>query len=501
MTATVLPYDIWECISVYIPEPQLLTLYGLNRALHCAAMNKKYRTIEFDDFDDEKMELLERLRDPIVARRVKRLHVDTHAVFTSHHRRGSTIYSSDEIIRAMTGALEGMHNIQEFHVNWRDHIFSHDLIPFLSAAWKRLAPTICVLHLTAPAGRFGTLLGLAAHHSFPSLHAIELLLDRWATPMGMILPIPCLDSSTTPASICRAWLSGHTLISTALSLHTLSSVEWGVAATDVDDDVERLDRTIAALCSSEDLTAMRTLGLYITSSSFVTALGAIDRNIYTLTSLHLDGLAFDMDQLGELSGTFKQAGVLEELKLTVDVLALDVVEVLSRLPSSLLSLNLAFHHMLSVEQWSTEDRPAINVHRLQHLDVHGVSMYLSLDGAKVLLKAFVHYMAISSSLESLDLVVHTLNPQLIDALASSVPRLYSIWLRIIELNGEDDNDERWMTRLGSFEVDMKSRTFPTWSLEEARITSTYFDGTTVRRTEHSEIVGVLAKSIPSMMSL
>ncbi len=57
-----LPYDIWECISVYIPAAQLRTLYGVNRALHYAAMNTKYRTIQFDDFDDDKMELLERLK-------------------------------------------------------------------------------------------------------------------------------------------------------------------------------------------------------------------------------------------------------------------------------------------------------------------------------------------------------------------------------------------------------------------------------------------------------
>ncbi|KAF8914817.1 hypothetical protein CPB85DRAFT_484268 [Mucidula mucida] len=470
-----LPYDIWECISVYIPAAQLRTLYGVNRALHYAAMNTKYRTIQFDDFDDDKMELLERLKDPIVARRVKSLYVDTHAVFTSHHRRGSTIYSSNEIIRAMTGALEGMHNVHEFHVNWRDHIFSHDLIPFLSTAWKLFAQTICVLHLSAPAGRFRTLLGMAAHHSFPSLHSVQFLLDRSGDAHGddpshivsqfinnarinlqsLVIRSHVGINGAIASFLTFPRLSRLSLVlptleeAILLSLYnehadTLSSVEWGVAATDLDDDVERLDRTITALCSSENLGMLRTLGLYITSSSLSTALAAIDRNIYTLTCLHLDGLAFDMDQLRELVGVCKEGGVLQELKLTVDVLALDVVEVLSRLPPSLLSLNLAFHHMLSVEQWSTEDRPATHVHHLQHLDVHGVSMYLSLDGAKVLLKAFVHYMAISSSLESLNLVVHTLNPQLIDALASSVPRVYSVWLRIIELKGEDDNDERWI---------------------------------------------------------
>lgn len=89
------------------------------------------------------------------------------------------------------------------------------------------------------------------------------------------------------------------------------------------------------------------------------------------------------------------------------------------------------------------------MHRVTNLDVYGISMYLSLQGVKVLLNAFSHFMNTSMSLESLSLVVHTLNPQLVDALAGYLPNLYDFWIRIIELNGEDDSDDRWMTRLVS----------------------------------------------------
>lgn len=57
-----LPYDVWECISAYVPDGHLRTLYGVNRALYCTAMDRKYRHVSFNDFDDEKMALLDRLK-------------------------------------------------------------------------------------------------------------------------------------------------------------------------------------------------------------------------------------------------------------------------------------------------------------------------------------------------------------------------------------------------------------------------------------------------------
>ncbi len=62
MTNKDIPYDIWECISTFIPESQLTKLFAVNRALYRAAMNARYRCVEFNEFNDHKMWLLERMR-------------------------------------------------------------------------------------------------------------------------------------------------------------------------------------------------------------------------------------------------------------------------------------------------------------------------------------------------------------------------------------------------------------------------------------------------------
>lgn len=62
MTNKDIPYDIWECISTFIPESQLTKLFAVNRALYRAAMNARYRRVEFNEFNDHKMWLLERMR-------------------------------------------------------------------------------------------------------------------------------------------------------------------------------------------------------------------------------------------------------------------------------------------------------------------------------------------------------------------------------------------------------------------------------------------------------
>ncbi|KIY63436.1 hypothetical protein CYLTODRAFT_458114 [Cylindrobasidium torrendii FP15055 ss-10] len=175
MTCTQLPFDVWECVAACIPEHELRELYGVNSALHWCALNAKYGRVEFKDFDDNKMGVLKRLQDPYIACRVHTLAVSSYAVFTSHHHRQSTtIYTPDEIIHAMTLALAQMHNVRHFDVAWSPHLFSHDLVPFFSAAWKRLGPTLTHLRLAAGSG-VRVLLSLAAPYGvFPNLVELDI---------------------------------------------------------------------------------------------------------------------------------------------------------------------------------------------------------------------------------------------------------------------------------------------------------------------------------------
>lgn len=86
------------------------------------------------------------------------------------------------------------------------------------------------------------------------------------------------------------------------------------------------------------------------------------------------------------------------------------------------------------------------VHQLAQLDIRGV--YLSVSQLSAVLSAFAHYFVLSN-LETFNVDVQTMNPQLIDLLATCLPTMYSLWLRIIELTGENDEDDRWLTKLVS----------------------------------------------------
>ncbi|KAG7447558.1 uncharacterized protein BT62DRAFT_1074944 [Guyanagaster necrorhizus] len=536
MTSKEIPYDVWQCISAFVPESQLAELFAVNRAFHRAAMNVRYRRVEFNAFNDHKMWLLERLRDPVVAKRVHTLHVETWSVFTSHYLRGLTIYCSDEIIRAMIGAVQGMTNLRELHIHWRNHLFSQDLVPFFTTVWE-LKADIHRLVLVAPLGRFRTLLSTATR-KFRHLRQLEIVVQKDSfssaaddmnaanvqqdifTPFInnaqetlqslFIKTVSGVDFTPVIASLgyfpCLRKLAlvipppGESLVQ-MLNAHaeTLTHFEWAMSSLDPDVmDSEDVDDAVESLTSNVDFVDMDTLGLYITQRCYPIALKCISKNAQSLTRLHIDGLLMRDGQLDKLTGLLGSS-CLKTLSITVETLSLDAIEILSRLPPSLKSLCLGFRNIKLPQEPSTLPPSTLSIHQLTELDIRGA--YLSLSHLSVVLSAFAHYFLLSG-LESLNVDVQSLNPQLIDLLATCLPSMYSLWLRIIELTGENDEDDRWLTKLGAFTTDMKGRWYPKWRLEDVRITSTYFDasrpGEAVRLTEHTEIVEVLALSIPAM---
>ncbi|KAK0206913.1 hypothetical protein DFS33DRAFT_1317879 [Desarmillaria ectypa] len=535
MTSKDIPYDIWECISTFIPESQLAKLFAVNHALYRAAMNARYRRVEFNEFNDHKMWLLERMRDPSVVKRVHTLHVDTWSVFTSHHHRGSTIYCSDEIIRAMIGAVQGMTNLRELHIHWRNHLFFQDLVPFFTAVWNVKAE-IHRLVLVAPLGRFRTLLSTATR-KFSHLRELEIVAQKDSfssttentnaanvqedilTPFInnagetlqslLIRTVPGVDFTPVIASLgyfphLRKLAlvippSAGGLVQ-MLNAHaeTLTHFEWAISSLDP-GAIEDIDDAVESLIANVDLTNMEALGLYITQRCYPTAIKCISKNAQSLTRLHIDGVCMRDDQLDKLIGLLGNS-CLRTLNTTVETLSLGVIEILSRLPPSLKSICLEFRNIKLPKEVSTlVNLPMLPVRQLAELDIRGA--YLSLSQLNVVLSAFAHYFLLSS-LETFNVDVQTMNPQLIDMLATCLPTIYSLWLRIIELTGENDEDDRWLTKLGAFTTDMKGRWYPRWRLEDVRITSTYFDalrpGEAVRLTEHMEIVEVLALSVLTM---
>ncbi|KAK0499678.1 hypothetical protein EDD18DRAFT_1152153 [Armillaria luteobubalina] len=535
MTNNDIPYDIWECISTFIPESQLRKLFAVNRALYRAAMNARYRRVEFNEFNDHKMWLLERMRDLSVAKRVHTLHIETWSVFTSYRHRGSTIYCSDDIIRAMIGAVQGMTNLRELHIHWRNHLFSQDLVPFFTAVWN-LEADIHRLVLVAPLGRFRTLLSTATR-KFNHLRELEIVVQKDSssstteninsanvqedilTPFInragetlqslLIRTVPGIDFTPFIASL-GYFPCLHKLVlvipppgdSLAKMLNThaemLTHFEWAISSLDP-DATEDTDDAVGSLISNVDFADMETLGLYITERCYPRAIKCISKNAQSLTRLHIDGLMMRDDQLAKLTGLLG-GSCLRTLSTTVETLSLDVIEILSRLPTSLEDLCLQFRNIKLHQEASPLANLSMSpVHQLAQLDIRGA--YLSVSQLNALLSIFSRYFLLSN-LETFSADIQTMNPQLIDLLATCLPTMYSLWLRIIELTGENDEDDRWLTKLGAFTADMKGRWYPLWRLEDARITSTYFDasrpGEAVRLTNHTEIVEVLAMSVPAM---
>ncbi len=213
----------------------------------------------------------------------------------------------------MIGAVQGMTNLRELHIHWRNHLFSQDLVPFFTTVWN-LKADIHRLVLVAPVGRFRTLLSTATR-KFSHLRELEIVVQKDSfsstteninstnvqedilTPFInkagetlqslLIRTVPGIDFTPVVASLgyfphlhklALVIPPSETVLSRCSIPHaeTLTHFEWVMSSLDP-DAMEDTDNAVESLISNVDFSDMETLGLYITQRCYPRRLSVYPR--------------------------------------------------------------------------------------------------------------------------------------------------------------------------------------------------------------------------------
>ncbi|KAJ7485091.1 hypothetical protein B0H11DRAFT_1150120 [Mycena galericulata] len=206
-----LPYDIWQCVATFIPNPQLFPLISVNQALYNIVMDTKYREINWTMLDGSMIKSLDRLKTPSVAGRVRRLHIrawfleyltqkesltanplqlpaysyvlSTQRWLSRHLFRpaptssanGGKLTTAYDVLEAMTVSVRLMTQVTDYGFEWRDLSLTPDTRRFLTTARAAFGVSLRKLTLHAQLGNFTNLLSTA---DFDNLEELELHFDH-----------------------------------------------------------------------------------------------------------------------------------------------------------------------------------------------------------------------------------------------------------------------------------------------------------------------------------
>ncbi|GLB41555.1 hypothetical protein LshimejAT787_1001550 [Lyophyllum shimeji] len=165
-----LPHEIWLHIAQFIPASVLEGLISVNSTFYDIAMDCRYRQMSFAFFDNRMLRNIVRLRDPVVARRVRVLHV--YPVFLKQIRdrkrdlprvqqrslrlrltdfanqlldpkvcrdklRLQKFRTAEDVVNAMFDVFAGLPNVTDYHIMWCGlQAVPESPVPFLAAAFQ-----------------------------------------------------------------------------------------------------------------------------------------------------------------------------------------------------------------------------------------------------------------------------------------------------------------------------------------------------------------------------
>ncbi|KAK7045643.1 hypothetical protein VNI00_007476 [Paramarasmius palmivorus] len=199
-----LPHDVWVHIASFVQPLQLEELYSLNSVFFNVAMDQRYQQISFAYMTRKMARILDRLRDPVVARRVRIIHLHPHFVkevpsreqasycsnttlFSrlgdlAYHLRDQKLFggksrsrslsskfkSIDHLTHVMVDILGGLPNLEDVHIAWSGlPTIGDSPVPIMSAA---LVPNLRRLWLDVSLEKLNPML-----HHFTRLAELEEL--------------------------------------------------------------------------------------------------------------------------------------------------------------------------------------------------------------------------------------------------------------------------------------------------------------------------------------
>ncbi|KAF9443552.1 hypothetical protein P691DRAFT_405774 [Macrolepiota fuliginosa MF-IS2] len=155
-----LPNEIWAEIHTYLPPNHELSMIGFNRYFFEVAMDRIYETVCMSDIDDrEQTKVLQQLRHPQVASRVRHLQLSPCFLPLTDNRGKETQPVSSKTINFLDQSLKSLCNCTRlekltirFHffraVTPQFHDFLHTLLSVVAPTLRSLVITTSVVQLT-----------------------------------------------------------------------------------------------------------------------------------------------------------------------------------------------------------------------------------------------------------------------------------------------------------------------------------------------------------------
>ncbi|KAF7305461.1 hypothetical protein HMN09_00798800 [Mycena chlorophos] len=201
------PEDVWRLIASFLPESHRRTLISVNKAFYNIVLDERYGVVRWDKLDRAMIKSLARLRTPLIARRVRRLHI--LAWFIEYLSRKEALHppsafvtfkrwlgrrirlpsaplpiaqsshgkssAANDILTSMTEAVRLMTGVTEYSFEWRDLPASPPTQRFLVAARAAFGVSLRKLTLHAQLDNFASLLSTV---DFDNLEELDLFFDH-----------------------------------------------------------------------------------------------------------------------------------------------------------------------------------------------------------------------------------------------------------------------------------------------------------------------------------
>ncbi|KAF9268687.1 hypothetical protein L218DRAFT_852688 [Marasmius fiardii PR-910] len=489
-----LPQDIWLHIASYIPPLQLEDLYSVNQTFFNLAMDQRYHQISLSYLTRKTIRILERIRDPVIASRVRILYIHPHFIKEVLHKDSSPLPTYNSTLLSRLGDFAYLIRDQRKYGRHRSR---------------------------SPLFRFKTFdeFSLFMANTLSSLPNLRDLHVAWSgLPMITDSPVPIISSAFGP-KLRRLWLE--------VSLEKLGLM------------LPKLSK----LPGLEELDLFLRIDHELDSKHYDNILIQFAR---TVNSLHrtLRKFAIQLWEPLDMSPFFsslRRFRVLESISLSIPVGRPHlgdpdaITDFLSLHSTSLRSLTIRASELggwgftSNLSDWIETTFSPVRLARLRSLEISlnliplesamvCIRKFAGTLGSLVLTGRYLDFHDVETvtsafppcrrSLESIRLGSVTLNPQLLDMLAKKLPYVTRLELVIREIvpcegdyplyykNGPDrqDQDESQLER---FFEEMEQRFYPNWRVRHLVLSSSF----SFNLQHKSLYTDILQHCAPSLKSL
>ncbi|RDB16731.1 hypothetical protein Hypma_002431 [Hypsizygus marmoreus] len=457
---TAIPDDIWRSVGTFVPSEHLRTLLAINRSFFDLAMNARYREVNLTLLGDRGMiKLLQRLRDPVVAKRVHSLTVIPD-YWSNVSDDLKMPYPYQDVVQSMTDTVTHLTQVTEYTIewDWKSELTAEEFLPFLTAAWATFGVNLRKLEVAAS---FSTVLVFLHDAGNPkNLQNFRAHLNNTAGPENPDLAQLAIFINQTSSTLRQL-----SIVSDCDEMH-LASLFSSLG-------------TFAQLQSLEISAPLDMCGLSDPSS----VTGLLEGHAHVLKHVDLSyqgmirgaGLPVKQAFAEWMVGNVANRHILANLESLV---------LLAPTESARLDVTMTY-----IER---------SAHTMTSLSLTGD--HLRYEEVATLISALSPHRV----MKSLSLCTKSLSSRLIELFAQEMPYLDTLNLFILNISSDEAEPEEFLqlrdsrTQARKFVMEMRHHSFPNWTLRDLSIVRPFGRG--IDRTVVNEPMYAISKSVPALRS-